>query len=423
MNAMETAHDAPLHAFSAYGVELEYMIVDRESLSVRAIADHLLRDSWGTVVNEVRRDGMAWSNELTQHLVEIKNPSPAVDLVALAQAFQGEVHEINHRLASRDARLMPTGMHPWMDPARECHLWPHGHAAIYRAYERIFGCHHLGFANIQAMHLNLPFADDAEFARLHAAVRLLLPILPALTASSPIAWGGPTGFLDARLEAYLTHQERVPESQGMVVPDTYSSRAEYQELVLKPMYRAIAPLDPEGLLQHEWLNARGAIPRFERMALEIRLMDMQEHPGADLAVAAAVAAAVQRLYSAGESHGSAALAMQQAYPTAHLAELLRGCQRDGDRMAVRDGTYLALLGLPPTPCSSGEVWRQLIEDWWLREPAQRQAWGAALDVILEHGPLARRILRAVGLECRRHRQEAVYWSLCDCLDKSIPFIW
>lgn len=410
----------PLHAFSGYGVELEYMIVDRHTLAIRPMADALLRDDRGRVVNELPRDRMGWSNELTLHLIEIKNPDPEPDLAALAADFQAEVREINRRLEAHGARLMPTGMHPWMDPTRECRLWPHGHADIYQAYERVFGCRQLGFANIQSMHLNLPFADDAEFARLHAAVRLLLPILPALAASSPIALGVPGGAMDTRLEAYLAHQARVPATHGRVIPDSVSSQAEYRDRVVEPMYRAIAPLDPEGTLRHEWLNARGAIPRFERMALEIRLIDMQEYPGADLAVAAAVAAAAQRLYRAGES--SAGLAAQQAYPTESLAELLRACLRDAEQTPVEDPVYLALLGLPPARCTAGEVWRRTIADWWAREPAQRLAWGEPLGVILEHGPLARRILRAAGGECPRARQEAVYRSLCDCLAQGCPFV-
>jgi gamma-glutamyl:cysteine ligase YbdK (ATP-grasp superfamily) len=311
---------------------------------------------------------------------------------------------------------MPGGMHPWMDPATECRLWPHGQAQIYQAYDRIFGCRHQGFANIQSMHLNLPFADDLQFARLHAAVRLLLPLVPALAASSPIVWGGPSGALDSRLEAYLSHQAEVPESLGQVIPDSVESEAEYRERVLAPLYRAIAPLDRDGQLCHEWLNARGAIPRFERMALEIRLIDMQEHPGADLAVAAAVAAAVRGLYHRSD------LAEQQAYPTQALAELLRACIRHADQAPVEDRSYLRLLGLPPEPCNALAVWRQLITAGWAEAPEQEGAWGEALGVILEHGPLARRLLNAVGAECRRDRLEEVYRQLCDCLDAGRPFL-
>ena len=84
---------------------------------------------------------------------------------------------------------MPSGMHPWMQPARETRLWPHESGPIHRAYDALFDCRRHGWANLQSMHVNLPFGEDltpdGEFARLHAAVRLVLPLLPALAASTP----------------------------------------------------------------------------------------------------------------------------------------------------------------------------------------------------------------------------------------------
>ena len=87
---------------------------------------------------------------------------------------------------------MPTAMHPWMDPATETVLWDDA-TDVYRTYDRIYGCRGHGWANLQSMHVNLPFADDSQFARLHAAIRLVLPLLPALAASSPIAEGSVDG--------------------------------------------------------------------------------------------------------------------------------------------------------------------------------------------------------------------------------------
>jgi glutamate---cysteine ligase / carboxylate-amine ligase len=407
-----------LRAFAGYGIELEYMIVDRETLMVRPLADRLLRDESGRVVNELPRDGMGWSNELTLHLVEIKNAEPQPLQQSLARAFQAEIREIARRLEPMGACLMPAAMHPWMDPARETHLWPHANAEIYLAYDHVFGCRQHGFANLQSMHLNLPFADDEEFARLHAAVRLVLPILPALAASSPIADGHPTGYMDTRLQAYRSHQAKVPTSMGQLVPDTVSSQADYRQRILGPMYRQMSALDPAGILCHEWLNARGAIPRFERMALEIRLIDMQEHPLADLAVAAAVSAVVRRLYH----EQSAGLAGQQAYPVEPLAGLLETCIRHADQAAIADPGYLRLLGFPGASCRAGELWHWLIEEWWKHEPDQQAAWGEPLAVILKHGPLARRILKAVDTTDPHARLEAVYRALCDCLINQAPFL-
>lgn len=404
-------------AFSVLGVELEYMIVDRDTLAIRPIADALLKNESGEPANEQAHGNIARSNELTLHLLEIKNKRPVPALFPVRDAFQREVAGINRQLEAFNACLMPAAMHPWMDPLTETHLWPHADAEIYRAYDRIFGCRQHGFANLQSMHLNLPFQDDAQFARLHAAVRLILPILPALATSSPILEGRPTGVMDNRLAVYLGHQRKVPATMGQIIPDTVSSQVEYQTRILLPMYEAISPFDPLGILKHEWLNARGAIPRFERMALEIRLLDMQEYPLADLAVASAITAVTHRLYQ----EETAGLAAQQAYPTHRLAELLHACIQNAEQAVIEDPDYLALLGLPPAPCRVAEAWRRLIEAWWQREPEQRENWSEPLNLILEHGPLARRILRAAGPDCSRHRQQAIYRALCDCLGSGRPF--
>jgi len=404
-----------LHAFTGYGIEFEYMIVDRQTLSVMPVADELLRRASGSCVAEVQRGKFGWSNELVLHLVEIKNASPDPALEPLPAAFQAEVRSINRLLEPLGARLMPTAMHPWMDPLAETRLWPHDDALIYQTYDRIFGCKAHGWANLQSMQLNLPFANDAEFARLHAAIRLVLPIIPALAASSPIAEGRPAGCLDFRMEAYRTHQAKIPSTIARVIPDTITTRAEYQAKILAPMYRDIAPLDPDGVLRHEWLNVRGASSRFVRNAIEIRVIDVQECPQADLAIAAAVTAVVRAIYDAEWSP----LSMQQAIGTDALVNVLHACIRDAELAVIDDAEYLRLFGFPDQQCQARELWRHLIEATSLDGSAH---WHEPLRVMLEHGPLARRILRAVGPECSKARLQSVYRELCDCLEAGRMFV-
>jgi gamma-glutamyl:cysteine ligase YbdK (ATP-grasp superfamily) len=400
-----------LHAFTGYGIELEYMIVDRQTLSVLPVADELMRRAAGVRMAEVQRGKFCWSNELVLHLIELKNTTPDPALEPLPAAFQAEIRSIDRLLEPLGARLMPTAMHPWMDPLAETRLWPHDDAVIYRTYDRIFGCQAHGWANLQSMQLNLPFADDAEFTRLHAAIRLALPIIPALAASSPIAEGRLTGFMDFRMEVYRTHQAKIPSSIARVIPDTVASRAAYQAAILAPMCREIAPFDPDGVLQHEWLNVRGAIPRFDRNAIEIRVIDVQECPQADLAIAAAVTAVVRALYDA-ES-------MPQAIGTDALVSILHACIRDAEQALIDDAGYLRLLGFPGRQCQAGELWRHLIEATSLDSS---EHWREPLRVMLEQGPLARRILRAVGPDGSKARLVAVYRELCDCLEAGRIFL-
>ena len=404
-----------LHAFAGYGIELEYMIVDRDTLSVRPVADELLRRAAGAGVAELKRGRLCWSNELVMHLIELKNASPDPGLESLSAEFQSEVGYINRLLEPLGARLMPTAMHPRMNPLAETRLWPHDDAVIYRTYDRIFGCKGHGWANLQSMQLNLPFAGNAEFARLHAAIRLVLPILPALAASSPIAEGRPAGFLDFRMETYRTNQAKIPSTIERVIPNTVSSRAEYQATIMAPMYREIAPYDPDGVLRHEWLNVRGASPRFDRKAIEVRVLDMQECPQADLAIAAAVTAVVRTLYDAEWPP----LPMQQAIGTDHLVSVLHACTRDAELAVIDDAGYLRLLGFPDPLCKAGELWRHLIETTSLGGSAH---WHEPLRVMLDRGPLARRILRAVGPGCSKTRLHAVYRELCDCLAEGRMFV-
>lgn len=404
---------APLSAFSGYGIELEYMIVDRDSLAVLPIADELLRqitDTW-----TAKRDRFAWGNELVLHQIEIRNAVPQARLDELAAGFQAEIGHINKLLAGFGARLMPGAMHPWMNPALETLLWPHQDAAIYRTYDRIFGCRSHGWANIQSMHLNLPFADDSEFARLHAAVRLLLPILPALAASSPVAEGQAREHMDFRMECYRLHPARVPSIIGALIPDSAASRAEYEATVISPLYRDIAPHDPAGVLRHEWLNNRGAIPRFDRNALEIRVIDIQECPQADLAIAALTSTAARAIYAGRWSPHAA----QQAMATADLREILLACIRDADRAVIDNQRYLGLLGFPQGRCEAHELWRYLLDAC---AADLSQVNRAPLDIILSCGPLARRILRALGADFGRAQLHDVYRELCDCLAEGRLFL-
>ena len=409
--------NAPLHAFAGYGIELEYMIVDRQTLSVVPIADELLRREAGHYVTEVQRGELAWSNELVLHLVELKNPRPTGTLESLPALFQREVQAINQIIEPFGACLMPTAMHPWMNPLSETRLWPHEDAAIYQAYDRIFDCNRHGWANLQSMHLNLSFADDAEFARLHAAVRLVLPILPALAASSPIADGRCTGFMDYRMESYRTHPIKVPSMIGHVIPDTFNSRAAYESQVLAPMYRDIAALDPQGVLRHEWLNCRGAIPRFGRNAIEIRVIDVQECPAADLAIAAAVSFVLKMLYDAAK----ASLEMQQSISTEALADIMLSCNRDGEQAVIDNDEYLRIMGFPARHCEARELWQHLIDGLGQGSGDQRMTWLEPLRVILEHGTLSRRILEAVGSDCSKPVLEKVYRELCACLAEGRMF--
>ncbi|MES2352852.1 MAG: glutamate-cysteine ligase family protein [Pseudomonadota bacterium] len=410
---------APLSAFQGCGLEIEYMIVDRTTGAVRPIADQLLCSGLSNTSDAgSKRESLAWSNELVSHVIELKNTRPIANLRRLREGFQNEVRAMNRRLESFNACLMPTGMHPSMNAQLETCLWTKSDRQIYDSYQRIFDCKTPGWANLQSLHINLPFADDKEFARLHAAIRLMLPILPALAASSPILNGASTGFMDYRLEAYRNNARIIPSITGHVIPETVSSRVEYETMILAPMYREISPFDPDAILQHEWLNSRGAIARFDRNAIEIRLIDVQECPYVDVAIAALTADLVKALY---DQH-LAPFTTQQFMETKALEHILLACIQDAELAVIDNPAYLALLGYPASSCTAGELWRH-IGGYLLKMPGSHsELWTDPLSMILRHGPLARRIVRAVGWGCSPERLRAVYRQLSECLQQGGMFI-
>ena len=410
------ARPTPLSAFTGVGIELEYMIVDQQTLQALPIADRLLARGSGTpriCTTDVVRGAYGWSNELVLHVIEIKNLVPAPTLYGVAAEFAAQTGAIDALLATEGARLLPGAMHPWMVPASETRLWPHENAALYRHFDRIFDCARHGWANVQSMHVNLPFADDAQFERLHAAIRLVLPIIPALAASSPVAGGLDTGCADYRLAVYRSNAAVMPSITADVVPETVKSRAEYEATVLAPMYRAIAPFDPDGVLQHEWLNARGAIARFDRNAIEIRVTDIQECPQADIAIAGAIVAVVRALYD----QRDADLAQQHSIAGSDLVSIFGRCVADAENAALEGSAaahYLPLFGYPNRTCSAAELWRHLLQRL-PAEPGMDALALGALEHILTYGSLATRLRRALGTEFSRSRLTQVYRGLADCL--------
>lgn len=404
---------SPLHLFEGFGIELEYMLIEQATGRVSPTADVLLREVSGSSVPVAdHEDGtIAWSNELVQHVIELKTHGPAPSLRGLAHEFSLRIRRINSLLAHRGVQLLGGGMHPFMDPAHETVLWPHETTEVYHAYDRIFGCKGHGWSNLQSMHINLPFANDEEFGRLHAAIRVALALLPGLAASTPLRDGRASGFHDARMEAYASNSARVPSMAGLVIPEPIQSREQYETEILGRIYADLAPYDPEGLLRHEFANSRGAIARFDRMAIEIRVLDLQEHPAADLAIASVVVALVHALV---EERWVSSKALD-AIPTTRLAHLFGECVRRGEHARIEDPVLLAALGRT-TPSSVGAVWSNLVQELDIElEPELERA----LSTILREGTLATRMLAQVGQDPDHPSLMELVSTLARCLEEGV----
>ncbi|MEQ9616756.1 MAG: glutamate-cysteine ligase family protein [Phycisphaerales bacterium] len=417
MTTAPATYAYPIGLFGAFGIELEYMIVDRETLDVRPVCDELFRAATGENVPDVEPDGengvISWSNELALHVVELKTQRPAPSLDGLHTQFQDHVRKVNTLLEPMDCRLLPTAMHPWMNPDTETRLWPHENNEIYRTYDRIFGCKGHGWGNLQSTHINLPFANDEEFAKLHAALRLVLPILPALAASSPIVEGKWSPISDYRMEVYRNNAKRVPMMNGLIVPEPVYSRTGYERDILGRLYDQLAPLDPEGVLRYEFANARGAMARFDRGAIEIRVLDIQECPLADIAVAAFVVEVVKALVDERWQSTEA----QRATKTEPLYEVLLDTIRYAERTRVTHREILDAFGFTRSLVWAGDIWARLLEDVMPDHPV----YTPVLRRLLRAGTLATRIARDIRRFPTRTELQEIYAELARCLDEGTLF--
>ncbi len=400
--------------FDVFGVELEYMLVDSETLDVRAVCDEVIRQVCGEVRPEISFGRIAWSNELALHVIELKTDGPVEHLDGLHRPFEEHVRKINRECAAQGWRLMPTAMHPWMDPDRELKLWPHEYNPVYEAYNRIFDCRGHGWANLQSVHLNLPFQGDEQFGRLHAAIRLVLPLLPAIAASSPVYAGRVSGIADSRMEFYRTNSARIPSLTAGIVPEPVYTQDEYEQKIFQKIYADISPHDPDRVLQDEFLNSRGAIARFRRGSIEIRVLDVQECPWADIAICELIVALLRALVAGTWS----SWADQKTADTTLLQTILFDSIRNADRTVIDSPDYLRQFGCGDSSLTVGQLWHQIVDQLASSSPRIRHLAEpqCPLGIILKQGNLSRRIVDRTGPEPDREDLRRVYAELCECLN-------
>jgi carboxylate-amine ligase len=397
--------------FQGYGVELEYMLVDRDTLEIKPITDELLKHVLGEYGSDVENGIVTWSNELVLHVVELKSTKPESNFSALDLAFAENIKRINSILQQWNTMLMPGAAHPFMDPLKETKLWPHENNEVYAIYNKIFDCRGHGWSNLQSTHLNLPFYDDEEFAKLHAAVRMILPILPALCASSPMLDGKPTGMMDTRLKFYKSNQAKIPSITGKVIPEAVFSRRHYLNTIYEKIKNDIAPFDPQRELNPIWVNSRGAIPRFDRGSIEIRIMDIQECPAADLAIVAFIIEII-KAFTAGKFIDHEA---QIKWKTDVLAQLLDQTAEKAQDAVIGNVEYLNVFGYPDKSAKAGELWRHIFESMLRENNGTLQKWKPQIEIIVAKGTLATRILNSLDHGQSRDDVVSTYKELCACL--------
>ncbi|MGQ9460963.1 MAG: glutamate-cysteine ligase family protein [Candidatus Bathyarchaeaceae archaeon] len=286
----------------ALGPEHEFSLVDG-NLHPLPIVDMIIKELNGRIVNYVRLESFTFGKELQSHVAEFKANVPFYSPETFEENMQGAVLEIADFVEKKhDAQLLGTGMHPLLR-LEEAKVWSHRDRKIYEALSRIFNFHQHGWLNIQAFQLNLSYGSEKEAILLHNALANLLPYIPAISASSPIYESKISEYTDSRLHFYRINQKEIPSMTGNIISEYVNSFKEYRQIVLDKYTEELQKLKaPECLLNKEWLNSRGAVFRFDRKAIEVRIMDEQECIKADVALSCFIRASLRGMLSRREPH-------------------------------------------------------------------------------------------------------------------------
>jgi glutamate---cysteine ligase / carboxylate-amine ligase len=253
---------------------------------------------------------------------------------------------------------------------------------------------------------------------MHTAAALLLPYLPALAASSPVHDGRLQPCVDARLAWILQHQARIPETGGRLVPEYVDSFSGYRRDILQPMYEALDAFPHSEPIRHEFLNSRGAVLRFARRALELRVLDTQECVRMDVAIAAFARAALRQL--------TAEVLAGSLIPPPHdvLVADLEACIRDGSAAAVSAPHIVGDCG--GACVSARTVLESLLKRAHSSISLDDAGYLALVEDVIAQGSLAERIRArlqpfAGSGAVFRAELRSVYGELAECLVSNQPW--
>ena len=405
--------------FQVAGVELEYPIVDRD-LNVVSLVEPAFRILAGRATSDVDLGAIGFSNEFADHVLELKTQSPLASTAEIEELLYEGVQRCTTVLRDEfDARLFPTGMHPWFNPV-DGRLWTRSGLGIYMTYARLFDVRTHGWMNVHASHVNLPFGNERETIAMLTASSLLIPYLPAIAASSPMHDGCLQDVTNARAKWLMVLQDRVPESCGSIVPEYVDSFGQYRKHILQPMYDALDKIPHASALRSEFFNSRGAILRFSRRALEVRVLDTQECVKMDVAIATFVRWSLKHLTDL-LLRGRLQLPAHEVLVEDFHRTVDRGSAARVHAPQVEAGRDSA--GLADVK----SVLRLLLNGARAHAPPEDMRYLDLVERVIETGSLSERI-RAhltpfVGRPADEFNEAArrLYTELCDCLDSNEPW--
>jgi len=257
--------------FSVFGIELEYCIVDKNTFEIKSFARKLFKilNSKNTYIYK----NITITNEMVDHVLEIKPTNPYSNFKELNNEFQECLKFLNKILECYKLVLLPLSFHPTMKP-NEAHIWTGKERSIYKTYDRLFGFNTHSFSNMQSLQITFPFQTEKEMIKLHNSIRLVLPLLKYLSASSPYFEGKINGKISNRIFYFENSQAKLDAKLSSPITDFLNNKQDYLNYLNKLLN--ICNSYNVKNIKPQWFNSQGSMIKFNFSAIEIRTCDIQE---------------------------------------------------------------------------------------------------------------------------------------------------
>ena len=188
------------------GTEHEFSVND-QNFNPQPVSDQIIKKICGRVENEILFGDVKLGKELQKTVLEFIPRRPGNDLAPLEHQLCHGIQKFT-TIFGDTYRLLGLGMHPTLTLDKTA-VWDYDEGEYYDVYDRLFNIRQHGWLNIQALQINLSYTGERDMIDLYNRIRVLLPYLVAVTASSPVVEGRLTGNADNRLIFYQENQKEI----------------------------------------------------------------------------------------------------------------------------------------------------------------------------------------------------------------------
>jgi len=387
------------------GPEHEFSIID-EKLRPLPIADVIIKQLCGRVRNNVSFSDFVLGKELQKHVMELKAIKPFRSPQDFEEIMYGAAVKVLDTLEKFGAHFLGTGMHPTLS-LDEARVWDHWDRQIYEAFDKIFDLKQHGWLNIQSFQLNISYRNESEAVKLYNTLAEVLPYISAVSAASPIYESRLGESVNNRLHYYWINQAKIPSITGEIIPEFIDSFETYRNLTIRRYSEDLRKTQaPNYMINQEWINSKGAVIRFDRRAIEIRVMDEQECIKSDVALSCFTRALLRGLIQSKVGSDVADLSHSV------LVRNLNAIIRNGLDAKINHGKYF----------TARDLCRKLYEIAYENASEEEKRYLWVIKRRIENGSLSERILKHVQTRSQRTDLNeaifAVYSELAEKLRKN-----